>query len=129
MQNNLSSKNKHVSLFLNNTCNMTTKLTLTINDEVIRTAKNYARLKEKSLSSLVENYLKSLDATTEKKSKLSPEIMKLKGKLKLPRNRPEKIFQMLNLYLPSILVPLVGLVFPGIAMAALFLYIEKEELS
>jgi photosystem I subunit 8 len=36
---------------------------------------------------------------------------------------------MLNLYLPSILVPLVGLVFPGIAMAALFLYIEKEELS
>jgi photosystem I subunit 8 len=50
-------------------------------------------------------------------------------KLKLPRNRPEKIFQMLNLYLPSILVPLVGLVFPGVAMAALFLYIEKEELS
>lgn len=86
MQKNLSSKNKHVSLFLNSTCNMTTKLTLTINDEVIRTAKNYARLKEKSLSSVVENYLKSLDATTEKKSKLSPEIMKLKGKLKLPRN-------------------------------------------
>jgi photosystem I subunit 8 len=50
-------------------------------------------------------------------------------KLKSPRNRPEKIFQMLNLYLPSILVPLVGLVFPGVAMAALFLYIEKEELS
>lgn len=32
-------------------------------------------------------------------------------------------------YLPSILVPLVGLVFPAIAMASLFLYIEKEEIA
>lgn len=31
--------------------------------------------------------------------------------------------------LPSILVPLVGLVFPAIAMASLFIYIEKEEIS
>lgn len=31
--------------------------------------------------------------------------------------------------LPSILVPLVGLVFPAAAMAALFLYIEKEEVN
>ena len=30
-------------------------------------------------------------------------------------------------FLPSVLVPLVGLVFPAIAMASLFLYIEKEE--
>lgn len=65
---------------------MTTKLTLTINDDVIRAAKNYARIKEKSLSSLVENYLKSLATTVEKKPFLSPEILKLKGKLKLPRN-------------------------------------------
>jgi photosystem I subunit VIII len=36
---------------------------------------------------------------------------------------------MLSSNLPSILVPLVGLVFPAIAMASLFLYIEKEELS
>ena len=36
---------------------------------------------------------------------------------------------MLSLYLPSILVPLVGLVFPAIAMASLFLYIEKEQIS
>nr|YP_009105480.1 subunit VIII of photosystem I [Parietochloris pseudoalveolaris]AIT94107.1 subunit VIII of photosystem I [Parietochloris pseudoalveolaris] len=32
-------------------------------------------------------------------------------------------------YLPSILVPLVGLVFPAITMASLFLYIEKQEIS
>nr|YP_005089910.1 subunit VIII of photosystem I [Pedinomonas minor]ACQ90848.1 subunit VIII of photosystem I [Pedinomonas minor] len=30
-------------------------------------------------------------------------------------------------YLPSILVPLVGLVFPAIAMASIFVYIEKDE--
>ncbi|MBD1833677.1 photosystem I reaction center subunit VIII [Funiculus sociatus GB2-A5] len=30
-------------------------------------------------------------------------------------------------FLPSILVPLTGLVFPAIAMAFLFLYIEHED--
>lgn len=29
-------------------------------------------------------------------------------------------------FLPSILVPVVGLVFPAVAMAFLFLYIERE---
>jgi hypothetical protein len=65
---------------------MTTKLTLTINDEVIRAAKLYARSKEKSLSKLVENYLKSLAMGNEKSPALAPEILKLKGKLKLPEN-------------------------------------------
>nr|YP_010985844.1 photosystem I reaction center subunit VIII [Grateloupia asiatica]WOL36762.1 photosystem I reaction center subunit VIII [Grateloupia asiatica] len=32
-------------------------------------------------------------------------------------------------YLPSILVPLVGIVFPGLSMALLFLYIEEESIS
>jgi len=36
---------------------------------------------------------------------------------------------MISSILPSILVPLVGLVFPAVAMASLFLYIEKEQLS
>jgi photosystem I subunit VIII len=31
--------------------------------------------------------------------------------------------------LPSILVPLIGLVFPAVAMASLFLYIEKEQIN
>nr|ARV78275.1 photosystem I subunit VIII [Aneura pinguis]ASN73882.1 photosystem I subunit VIII [Aneura pinguis]WGO58421.1 photosystem I subunit VIII [Aneura pinguis]WGO58507.1 photosystem I subunit VIII [Aneura pinguis]WGO58593.1 photosystem I subunit VIII [Aneura pinguis] len=31
-------------------------------------------------------------------------------------------------YLPSILVPLVGLVFPAIAIASLFIYIEREDI-
>jgi photosystem I subunit 8 len=41
----------------------------------------------------------------------------------------ENVKQMISLTLPSILVPLVGLVFPAVAMASLFLYIEKEQLS
>lgn len=32
-------------------------------------------------------------------------------------------------YFPSILVPLVGIIFPGIAMALLFLYIEKDDIE
>lgn len=32
-------------------------------------------------------------------------------------------------FLPSILVPLVGLVFPAVAMASMFLYVEKEEIN
>ena len=31
--------------------------------------------------------------------------------------------------LPSIFVPLVGLVFPAVTMAALFLYIEQEQVT
>ncbi|MBD1868380.1 photosystem I reaction center subunit VIII [Oculatella sp. FACHB-28] len=30
-------------------------------------------------------------------------------------------------YLPSILVPIVGWVFPAVAMALLFIYIERED--
>nr|YP_009294289.1 photosystem I subunit VIII [Palmaria palmata]YP_009739198.1 photosystem I reaction center subunit VIII [Palmaria decipiens]AOM67729.1 photosystem I subunit VIII [Palmaria palmata]QIC19637.1 photosystem I reaction center subunit VIII [Palmaria decipiens]BBI37337.1 photosystem I reaction center subunit VIII [Palmaria palmata] len=32
-------------------------------------------------------------------------------------------------YLPSILVPLVGIIFPGLGMALLFLYIEQESIA
>nr|WDB00614.1 photosystem I subunit VIII [Cavernulicola chilensis] len=36
---------------------------------------------------------------------------------------------MTALYLPSVLVPLVGIVFPIISMAALFIYIEQDEIA
>lgn len=32
-------------------------------------------------------------------------------------------------YLPSILVPLVGIIFPGLSMALLFIYVEQESIS
>lgn len=62
---------------------MTTKLTLTINDSVIHSAKKYAQKKGRSLSDIVENYLKTLSATP-KKEAISPEILKMMGVIKLP---------------------------------------------
>nr|YP_010260524.1 photosystem I subunit VIII [Corybas diemenicus]UIX55496.1 photosystem I subunit VIII [Corybas diemenicus] len=35
---------------------------------------------------------------------------------------------MINLNFPSIFVPLVGLVFPAIAMASLFLYVQRNKI-
>jgi len=32
-------------------------------------------------------------------------------------------------YLPAILVPIVGIIFPAFAMALLFIYIEKDEIA
>jgi photosystem I subunit 8 len=32
-------------------------------------------------------------------------------------------------YLPSILVPLVGIVFPAVTMALLFIYIQREDVE
>ncbi|WP_295792851.1 DUF6364 family protein [Mucilaginibacter sp.] len=65
---------------------MTTKLTLTIDDTVIDSAKKYARRKGKSLSGIVENYLKSISIQDESKSVLSPKVAKLMGSVKLPED-------------------------------------------
>lgn len=64
---------------------MDTKLTLTINKSVIENAKKYARSKERSLSDLIENYLKSLTANeVSDNDKLSPTLKALKGSFKMP---------------------------------------------
>jgi len=39
---------------------MLTKLTLTIDQEVVKQAKNYAHIKNRSISRIVEEYLKNL---------------------------------------------------------------------
>jgi hypothetical protein len=63
---------------------MTTKLILTIDDGVIVTAKKYAKMKGKSLSGLVENYLKTLGSQQEVGGEILPAILKLKGVIQLP---------------------------------------------
>ena len=67
---------------------MTTKLTLTIEDKVIDSAKKYAQKKGKSLSHLVENYLKSITSETRasKEESISPKVLKLMGVIKLPKD-------------------------------------------
>lgn len=64
---------------------MTTKLTLTVDDAVIRTAKVYAKKKGESLSNIVENYLKSLATPETKKSKISSEVRSLMGVIEVPK--------------------------------------------
>lgn len=63
---------------------MTTKLTLSLDEDVIKEAKSLAKLKGKSLSSLVENYLKALihQKSEENKTEISPSIKSLVGCIK-----------------------------------------------
>ena len=66
---------------------MTTKLTLTIEDKVIGSAKKYAKKKGQSLSNLVEAYLKSVSKETQIDiTVLSPKVLKLMGVIKLPKD-------------------------------------------
>ena len=65
---------------------MITKLTLTLNQQVIESAKAYAKRNGKSLSSIVESYLRSLEQAEEKKQALSPEVKRLLGSVKLSKN-------------------------------------------
>lgn len=65
---------------------MTTKLTLTIEQDVIKVAKTYAHKKGRSLSELIENYLKTLTSKTSDDKDLSPRVKKIMGKIKLPKD-------------------------------------------
>lgn len=65
---------------------MTTKLTLTIEEKVISSAKKYAQKKGKSLSHLVENYLKSISGKEITSPAISPKVSKLMGVMKLPND-------------------------------------------
>jgi len=65
---------------------MTTKLTLTMEDTVINSAKKYARDNGLSLSDIVENYLKSVAVPEEEPLELSPRVTRLVGVIKLPED-------------------------------------------
>lgn len=65
---------------------MTTKLTLTIEQDVIKTAKTYAQSKGRSLSELIENYLKTLVTKGKGPDELSPRLKRLVGVVKLPKD-------------------------------------------
>ncbi len=67
---------------------MNTKLTLTIEQEIIQQAKEYAKLKNRSLSNIIENYLKALTTNNENKKigMSSPIVSSLRGSFKAPNN-------------------------------------------
>lgn len=66
---------------------MNTKLTLTIEQEIIKKAKEYAKDKNRSLSDIIENYLKILtkEEKIERDKKLNPVVKSLKGSFKIPK--------------------------------------------
>ncbi len=64
---------------------MNTKLTLTIEQTIIERAKVYAKEKGRSLSDIIENYLKSITSDKQdSESELSPLVKSLKGSFKAP---------------------------------------------
>jgi len=71
---------------------MNTKLTLTIEREIIERAKNYAKGKNRSLSDIIENYLKILtkEERNNKIKKLNPAVESLKGSFKMPKDMDYK---------------------------------------
>jgi hypothetical protein len=71
------------------TC-MTTKLTLTVEKNVIEKAKVYARNTGRSLSELIEAYLESIIQENKPKDKMSSKLKSLVGSVKLPKNFDEK---------------------------------------
>ncbi|WCO00285.1 DUF6364 family protein [Psychroserpens ponticola] len=71
---------------------MNTKLTLTIEREIIERAKNYAKEKNRSLSDIIENYLKILtkEEQKNKSKKLNPAVESLRGSFKMPKDMDYK---------------------------------------
>ena len=71
---------------------MNTKLTLTIERDIIERAKNYAKDKHRSLSDIIENYLKILTdkEKQDKNQKLNPVVESLKGSFKMPKDMDYK---------------------------------------
>ncbi|MCC5918740.1 MAG: hypothetical protein JJU02_15575 [Cryomorphaceae bacterium] len=67
---------------------MNTKLTLTIEQDIIQRAKKYAKDQNRSLSDIVENYLKALTKEEKKEDSkpLNPIVKSLKGSFRMPKN-------------------------------------------
>ncbi len=65
---------------------MNTKLTLTIEQKVIQRAKKYAKQKGRSLSDIIENYLKMIthEQKESKEVEITPLVKSLKGSFKAP---------------------------------------------
>ena len=66
---------------------MNTKLTLTIEQSIIEKAKKYANNEGRSLSDIIENYLKVITKEDDtEKIELTPIVKSLKGSFKAPND-------------------------------------------
>lgn len=69
---------------------MVTKLTLTVEEDVIRKAKQYCKDTGMSLSELIEKYLEMITDKHIDKDSLSPKLRRIVGVVKLPKDFDEK---------------------------------------
>lgn len=69
---------------------MNTKLTLTIDTQVITKAKRYAKNSGRSLSDLIENYLKNITSAEKDNFGISPKVKALMGTFKVPKDLDNK---------------------------------------
>ncbi len=70
---------------------MNTKLTLTIEKSIIEKAKSYANRKSRSLSDIIENYLKKLTIEEETtKLDTNPLVESLRGSFKISKDSDYK---------------------------------------
>ena len=70
---------------------MDSKLTLNVDKTVISKAKKYAKSRGRSLSGLVEDYLKFLTASDQPpETEISPGIKSLMGSIRIPENADYK---------------------------------------
>ena len=65
---------------------MDTKLTLSVNKEVIESAKTYAKKRKVSLSYIIENYLQMLTSQSNSVLEPSPLVKSLSGVVNLDAN-------------------------------------------
>ncbi|MCB0687779.1 MAG: hypothetical protein KDC53_14690 [Saprospiraceae bacterium] len=70
---------------------MTTKLTLSLDDQTIKKAKDFAKQTGKSLSSIVENYLRELTSEPESGNELPEDLVEIFGVISLPEGYNEKM--------------------------------------
>lgn len=71
---------------------MSTKLTLSIDSDVIEKAKQYAKKHRRSLSNIVEDYLKAISGSKEKEEidELDPDVKALWNSVKIPDDKDYK---------------------------------------
>lgn len=64
---------------------MNTKLTLTVEEKVITKAKTYAKQTGRSLSDIVEHYLRTITSEEQDMQHISPKLKKIIGAVKIPK--------------------------------------------
>ncbi|MCM2357713.1 MAG: DUF6364 family protein [Geobacteraceae bacterium] len=69
---------------------MNAKLTLSLEKEIIEQAKEFSRKQHKSLSKLVENYLRQITRSTPQSESITPLVAELSGLIKPDRAKRRK---------------------------------------